>query len=148
MYDYGGYNNVCFFAGEVRSPERVIPHSILLSIAAVALLCAGVAPARAEEGPPERLTLQEAVSRALTRNPDVLTAAAEVRRAEGLVMQVRASSLPTKAKSPGPAALFAAICGSPRSFGKAAPCSMSFWRRSKRSSRTRFTERARLELSA
>ncbi len=22
MYDYGGYNNVCFFAGEVRSPEK------------------------------------------------------------------------------------------------------------------------------
>jgi amino acid transporter len=38
MYDYGGYNNVCFFAGEVRKPERVIPQSILLSIAAVAVL--------------------------------------------------------------------------------------------------------------
>src|SRR6476646_6096126 len=38
MYDYGGYNNVCFFAGEVRKPERVIPRSILFSIAAVALL--------------------------------------------------------------------------------------------------------------
>src|SRR5204863_8853656 len=36
MYDYGGYNNVCFFAGEVRRPERVIPRAILLSIAAVA----------------------------------------------------------------------------------------------------------------
>lgn len=38
MYDYGGYNNVCFFAGEVRKPETVIPRSILYSIAAVALL--------------------------------------------------------------------------------------------------------------
>src|SRR5260370_38966673 len=38
MYDYGGYNNVCFFAGEVRQPERIIPRSILFSIAAVALL--------------------------------------------------------------------------------------------------------------
>jgi amino acid transporter len=38
MYDYGGYNNVCFFAGEVRHPERVIPRSILLSIGAVAAL--------------------------------------------------------------------------------------------------------------
>lgn len=38
MYDYGGYNNVCFFAGEVRKPEWVIPRSILISIAAVALL--------------------------------------------------------------------------------------------------------------
>ena len=32
MYDYGGYNNACFFAGEVRNPERVIPRSILISI--------------------------------------------------------------------------------------------------------------------
>ena len=38
MYDYGGYNNVCFFAGEVRNPGKVIPRSILLSIAAVAAL--------------------------------------------------------------------------------------------------------------
>jgi len=38
MYDYGGYNNVCFFAGEVRNPERVIPRSILLSILAVGAL--------------------------------------------------------------------------------------------------------------
>ena len=38
MYDYGGYNNVCFFAGEVRRPETVIPRSILISIALVATL--------------------------------------------------------------------------------------------------------------
>jgi amino acid transporter len=38
MYDYEGYNNVCFFAGEVRRPERVIPRSILWSIGAVAAL--------------------------------------------------------------------------------------------------------------
>ncbi len=38
MYDYGGYNNVCFFAGEVRNPERVIPRSILFSVVAVACL--------------------------------------------------------------------------------------------------------------
>lgn len=38
MYDYGGYNNACFFAGEVRRPERVIPRSILISIALVAVL--------------------------------------------------------------------------------------------------------------
>jgi amino acid transporter len=38
MYDYGGYNNVCFFAGEVKQPERVIPRAILLSIMAVAAL--------------------------------------------------------------------------------------------------------------
>lgn len=38
MYDYGGYNNVCFFAGEVRQPEKVIPRSILISIALVGVL--------------------------------------------------------------------------------------------------------------
>jgi amino acid transporter len=38
MYDYGGYNNVCFFAGEVKQPEKVIPRSILWSVVAVAVL--------------------------------------------------------------------------------------------------------------
>jgi len=38
MYDYGGYNNVCFFASEVQKPERVIPRSILWSIVTVAVL--------------------------------------------------------------------------------------------------------------
>jgi amino acid transporter len=38
MYDFGGYNNVCFFAGEVRNPERVIPRSILISVLAIAVL--------------------------------------------------------------------------------------------------------------
>ncbi len=38
MYDYGGYNNVCFFAGEVRNPEHVIPRSILFSVVSVAIL--------------------------------------------------------------------------------------------------------------
>jgi outer membrane protein TolC len=40
------------------------------------------------------LTLDQAIGRALARNPDVLTAAQEVRRAEGLVGQARSSSLP------------------------------------------------------
>jgi amino acid transporter len=38
MYDYGGYNNVCFFAGEVKDPAKVIPRSILWSVVAVACL--------------------------------------------------------------------------------------------------------------
>lgn len=38
MYDYGGYNNVCFFAGEVREPERIIPKSILISVITVGVL--------------------------------------------------------------------------------------------------------------
>jgi amino acid transporter len=38
MYDYGGYNNVCFFAGEVREPDKVIPRSIIWSVVAVAVV--------------------------------------------------------------------------------------------------------------
>jgi amino acid transporter len=38
MYDYGGYNNACFFAGEIKRPEYVIPRSILISILLVGLL--------------------------------------------------------------------------------------------------------------
>ncbi len=35
MYSFGGYNQVCNIAGEVRDPARNIPRSILLSIAVV-----------------------------------------------------------------------------------------------------------------
>ena len=38
MYDYGGYNNACFFAGEIKRPEYVIPRSILVSILVVGIL--------------------------------------------------------------------------------------------------------------
>ncbi|MDQ6787081.1 MAG: APC family permease [Acidobacteriota bacterium] len=38
VYDYWGYYNVCFFAGEVKNPERTIPRSIMLSIALVAVI--------------------------------------------------------------------------------------------------------------
>jgi basic amino acid/polyamine antiporter, APA family len=38
VYDYLGYYDVCFIGDEVRTPGRVIPRSILLSIAVVALL--------------------------------------------------------------------------------------------------------------
>jgi len=36
MYDFGGYNNVCFFAGEVKDPSRTVPRSILFSVISVA----------------------------------------------------------------------------------------------------------------
>ncbi len=36
MYDYGGYNNVCFFAGEVKNPGRTVPRSILYAVIGVA----------------------------------------------------------------------------------------------------------------
>jgi len=45
--------------------------------------------------PMERLTLDEAVRRAIARNPTALIAEEEIRRAEGIVKEVRAGSLPT-----------------------------------------------------
>ena len=38
VYDYWGYYNVNFFAGEVREPEKTIPRSIMLSILAVSAI--------------------------------------------------------------------------------------------------------------
>ncbi len=38
VYDYWGYYNVCFFAGEVKNPEKTIPRSIMLSILVVAAI--------------------------------------------------------------------------------------------------------------
>ena len=38
MYNYGGYNQVCFIGGEVKDPGRNIPRSILLSTFIVAAL--------------------------------------------------------------------------------------------------------------
>lgn len=35
IYDYGGYQNVCLFGGEVRDPGRTIPRSILYAIVIV-----------------------------------------------------------------------------------------------------------------
>ena len=38
IYDYGGYNNVCFFGGEVKNPGYAIPRAILISIVVVAAM--------------------------------------------------------------------------------------------------------------
>jgi amino acid transporter len=38
VYDYWGYYNVNFFAGEIKEPERTIPRAIILSIALVAAI--------------------------------------------------------------------------------------------------------------
>ena len=38
VYDYWGYYNVCFFAGEVKDPGRTIPRAVLLSILFVAII--------------------------------------------------------------------------------------------------------------
>lgn len=42
VYDYLGYYDVCYLGDEVRDPGRVIPRSILLSVAAVAVLYFGI----------------------------------------------------------------------------------------------------------
>src|SRR5437588_12292463 len=38
VYDYWGYYNVNFFAGEVKDPEKTIPRAIIFSILAVAVI--------------------------------------------------------------------------------------------------------------
>jgi amino acid transporter len=38
VYDYWGYYNVNFFAGEVKNPEKTIPRSIILSILLISLI--------------------------------------------------------------------------------------------------------------
>ena len=38
MYDYLGYYDVCYLGGEVKNPGKNIPRSILISLAAVALI--------------------------------------------------------------------------------------------------------------
>lgn len=38
VYDYWGYYNVCFFAGEVKDPEKTIPKAIIYSILLVAAI--------------------------------------------------------------------------------------------------------------
>jgi amino acid transporter len=42
IYDYLGYYDVCYIGDEVRDPGRVIPRSILISTAAVALIYLGI----------------------------------------------------------------------------------------------------------
>lgn len=38
IYDYLGYQNVCYLGAEIREPARVIPRAILLSILVIAIL--------------------------------------------------------------------------------------------------------------
>jgi amino acid transporter len=42
IYDYLGYYDVCYIGDEVRDPGRIIPRSILISTAAVALIYIGI----------------------------------------------------------------------------------------------------------
>jgi amino acid transporter len=38
IYDYGGYNNICYLAGEVVDAPRTVPRAVILSIALVAAI--------------------------------------------------------------------------------------------------------------
>ncbi len=40
MYDFSGYFDVCYVAGEIREPEKVIPRAIIWSVLAVATMYA------------------------------------------------------------------------------------------------------------
>ncbi|HEX5436928.1 MAG TPA: APC family permease [Gemmatimonadaceae bacterium] len=42
VYDYLGYYDICYIGDEVRDPGRVIPRSIIISIAAVAVIYLGI----------------------------------------------------------------------------------------------------------
>jgi amino acid transporter len=42
IYDYLGYYNICYIGDEVRDPGRVIPRSILIGVAAVAVIYFGI----------------------------------------------------------------------------------------------------------
>ena len=42
VYDYLGYYDICYIGDEVREPGRVIPRSIVISIAAVAVIYLGI----------------------------------------------------------------------------------------------------------
>jgi len=42
VYDYLGYYDICYLGGEVKDPGRVIPRSVLFSLAAVALIYIGI----------------------------------------------------------------------------------------------------------
>lgn len=67
-------------------------------VVAVALSAAVSGHAHAESGAPvapaERLTLTQAIERALARNPDALVAQQAIERAEGLLTQARAAGRP------------------------------------------------------
>jgi outer membrane protein TolC len=77
------------------TPERMRKLGLLLSVIAGASVGPAVA-ARADEQPaPPRITLDDAVRRAVARNPTALVADQEIRRAEALVREARATWYPT-----------------------------------------------------
>ncbi|MBI2220910.1 MAG: TolC family protein [Acidobacteria bacterium] len=59
------------------------------------IVAATAPPAAAQQAAMDRLTFDEAIERAVTRNPTIEQAAAGILRAEALLQQVRSLSLPT-----------------------------------------------------
>ena len=69
---------------------------LLLGSCALAAAALSPAVAGAQDSPePPRMTLVDAVNRALARNPTAIVAYAEIHRAEALVEETRANALPT-----------------------------------------------------
>jgi len=81
--------------------------SRLLTMAVgLACLAAVVAPGEAQQLPtPVNVTFNDAVAKAIARNPSVQQAAAEILRADALLRQVRAQSFPTVAGAIGTTSL-------------------------------------------
>jgi len=95
MYNYGGYNNVCNIAEEIRDPQRTLPRAILLSILIVVALYVvmstviiGVIPW--SEAQHTRTIASTFVARTFS-DPSIGRAAAAVMT--GLILFVTASSL-------------------------------------------------------
>src|SRR4029079_3445228 len=95
MYNYGGYNNVCNIAEEIRDPSRTVPRAIVLSIVLVVALyivmstvIIGVIPWT--EAQQTRTIASTFIERTFS-NPDTGRAAAIVMTA--LILFVTASSL-------------------------------------------------------
>ena len=75
--------------------DCLVPGSMVLLELAALVLAAAPAFSAPPAPPMERLTLEEAVRRAIARNPTALIAEEEIHRAEGIVKEVRAGSFPT-----------------------------------------------------
>lgn len=73
--------------------RRLFVEKVVLGAAAL-WAAAGAGPLEAQDGPPTRLSVDQAVERAVVQNEQVLVARAQKARAEGTVTEVRARSLP------------------------------------------------------
>lgn len=95
MYTYGGYNNVCNIAEEIRDPRRVLPQSIVFSVILVmaiyivmSIVMIGVIPC--QEAQSTRTIASEFMIRAFDDPASGRTAATVI---NALILVVTASSL-------------------------------------------------------